>query len=74
MEMAFRVTEGLVGEFAAREQVPLLDELIMAALLFRDRSLMQSLRPTPIVSEVLQRQCFYLLLQIAIARQRLTFF
>lgn len=32
MGMALRVIESLFAEFAAREQAPLLDELIMAAL------------------------------------------
>lgn len=39
MEMALRVTEGLVAEFAAKKRILLLDEAIMAALFSVDRSL-----------------------------------
>lgn len=56
MEMAFRVTEGLVADFAAREQVSLLDERIMAAILSLDRSSMQTSRLFSIVGEVLEQQ------------------
>lgn len=54
MEIALRVTKGLVAVFAAKEQVPLLDELIMAALLSLDQSWMQLWRPSPIVGKLLE--------------------
>lgn len=59
IEMALRVTKGLVAEFAAREQVPLFDELIMAmaALLSLERYLMQSSRHTQIIGVILEQQC-----------------
>lgn len=59
MEMSLPVTEGLVAEFAAREQVPLLDELITADHFSFDRYLMQSLRLSPFSSEVIDRQSRY---------------
>lgn len=57
MKIALYIAEGLVADFAAMEQVPLLDEHIMAALLSLDLSLMQSSRLFPIVGNVLEQQC-----------------
>lgn len=57
--MALRATKGLLAEFDAWERVPLLHELIVEALFFLSRSLMNSLRLTPIVVEGLERQYSY---------------
>lgn len=69
MEMGLSNTEGLVAEFIARERVPLLDELLMTALLFLDRSSMQPSRHTPTFSEVLELKFLHRALP---ARQRMT--
>lgn len=55
-QMALRVTEDLVVELATREQVSLLDELIMVALCPSDQSLKQSLCLSPIVWGALEQQ------------------
>lgn len=56
MEIALRVTKVLVAELTVRKRNSQLDELIMAALLLFDRSLMQSSRLSPFVGEVLERK------------------
>lgn len=58
MEMAPRVTQGLISKFGAKEQVMLLDESIMAVHSL-ERSLMQLKRLSTIVGEILERQCRY---------------
>lgn len=65
IEMALRVTEGLVVQFAVMEQVPLLDKPIFEALLCCERFLMQSKRFSPIVGEVFERRCNYHALPLA---------
>lgn len=57
MEMILHVIKDLVAESAAKKIVPLLETLIVAALLSFDRSLMQPSRLTPIVGEDLNRKC-----------------
>lgn len=57
--MACRVTKGLVAEFPARKQVPLLDEPSMAAFLSLDLSLMQCSRLFLFFGENLERQYSY---------------
>lgn len=52
MEMALRATKHLHAQFATRQWVLVLEELIMAVLLSLDRSLMHSSRITPVVSEI----------------------
>lgn len=56
MEMALRVIESLVAEFAARKRLSLFNNSIMAALFSFDRPLLQSSCLTSIVGEVLERQ------------------
>lgn len=57
--MASHVSETLAAELAVREQAPLLNEPIMAAIPSLDRSLTQSSRLTSILGEVLERQCHF---------------
>lgn len=57
--MALQDTDGPLPKFAAREQVPLLDEPNMTALFILDRLSIQLSHATPTFSDFLDRQRRY---------------
>lgn len=66
MKTAFHVIDYFVAEFATKEQLTLLDEPIIAAVLSLYRFLMQSSRLIVIMNEALEKSCCFMLFLLVI--------